>query len=939
MEYEKIEVYDPLTEKGDTGESSAGKLNRNFERAASLDDLNNIPAVLYNRDQDLTDTQQEQARKNIGAGVTQRRNGYLSMGDINNAPDQNIGPYGVWIESEEYGIIFQYQAPVGVGNPSITYQMAINPGYGWRMRQYSSVNKVWTDWVNIGIGSGSVRYDTQQDLDSSEMEQALFNVGLQNFKGGLLISDLSEMNKINPEWWCWGETDFIRDPEADEIAKDNNFFWLQSSRIMNDELETSQTRINGRRLQRRTKLGRSTSWEGIVWEDIDSSPEDKPYYVELNEIETLSSPEIEDRIGGWDNLRRAIIKGRNINAIIDASGQWVELTGKNQGNYTIVLTDVNSTDDIKTVWKINKSQTEGTLTALKETVELTVSAATTENYGTVILGKGLGDNTDSGKVPALDSDGKIPNANLRDAFNNASEGGIVKVTYNGGTMDKYKVPFVGDNGVLSPYVLPEATNEEKGAVTLASNTGNSTDNGKVPVLGADGKLNVNTLPAGLSPAPVNGRLYVGKDGTWVQDSNFVNAYNNTDGYLVNTDIIAGESDVLGVTFQIIGNQYSASTGFSGIPYFCVIQAYWHGINNTFYDPACIALGNAANFNNITVFRRLVDGSYRICIRFESKQYNNFSVAAYANNDVSGRNRVTNISSSAVPSDAISTKNVSVRVGYNDTNANLSTVDWNANHLITEGWVRFGGEINFRPPETGGWGSGMYFRKKSDNSNLAAIGAVFYEEVFSKFYIGWGTNPLNPATGLAIGENAFTYKGQNIWHAGNLGDATTTKAGLVVLADNTGNSTDNGKVPVLGANGKLNANVIPSGSTTRFIYTVYSNDIGSEVHAMLRIIGAKDAIFAATVEVLGYGTRIYDNAGTTMYQSFNLKKTVEIYSSCYENGDESFLSSAYKINGKYVGNLTYDGNDILIDVGNLLTYTENDINRYTSVTRNIINETN
>lgn len=861
-------------------------------------------AVRYDAQQALTEAQKMQARKNIGAISS----GEVTGGAVRYDVVQNLTPAQ------------QAQARTNTGAASIT---ALN-------------NKL--DLATFDI-----------NMPEEKQIVGFNNLGLQYYKPQLSDTDL---DNLPTDGFWWGETY----TQKVDYQLDRMCFFIQTPKVVNGNLFTYQTKFNGASILRRSKVGNG---EWSEWSDIGT---DNLYFD--NGLSKDENGEV-GIVGGDTMFKIGEFKHYAAESIIyPTTTNNVQFGFMHRDNpYTSNASDMGllfyyNREDASLRYHyqlfinangvymrscsdpLNASVPRQTWYGIEwEELGGNVGPATTEKYGTVILGYGEGDYRDAGRVATMDEDGKIPNKNLRDAYSNPTEGGIVKVTLNGGTSDANKVPLIGSNGTLSFMVLPDADKQMKGAVTLASNTGNSTDNGKVPVLGADGKLNVNTLPAGLSPAPVNGRLYVGKDGTWVQDSNFVNAYNNTDGYLVNTDIIAGESDVLGVTFQIIGNQYSASTGFSGIPYFCVIQAYWHGINNTFYDPACIALGNAANFNNITVFRRLVDGSYRICIRFESKQYNNFSVAAYANNDVSGRNRVTNISSSAVPSDAVNTKNVSVRVGYNDTNANLSTVDWNANHLITEGWVRFGGEINLRPPETGGWGSGMYFRKKSDNSNLAAIGAVFYDEAFSKFYIGWGANPLDPATGLALGDSVFTYKGQNIWHAGNLGDATTTKAGLVVLAGNTGNSTDNGKVPVLGANGKLDAKVIPSGSTTRFTYTVYSNDTGSEVRAMLRIIEAKDAIFAATIEVLGYGTRIYDKAGTTMYQSLNLKKTVEIYSSCYENGDESFLSSAYKINGQYVGNLTYDGNDILIDVGNLLTYTENDINRYTSVTRNIINETN
>ena len=128
-----------------------------------------------------------------------------------------------------------------------------------------------------------------------------------------------------------------------------------------------------------------------------------------------------------------------------------------------------------------------------------VAIASTERLGTVILGWGVGDYRDAGRVITMDTDGKIPNNNLRDAFNNAELGGIVKVTWAGGQEDAWKVPMVGDAGYLSWSVIPIATPYLPGGVTLASNSGTSADDGKIPAIQPDGKLHPNVVPVGANP--------------------------------------------------------------------------------------------------------------------------------------------------------------------------------------------------------------------------------------------------------------------------------------------------------------------------------------------------------------------------------------------------------------------------------------------------------
>ena len=498
----RYNVPQSLTE----GQQSQARNNIGAEKAGTADTLN---AVRYDKGQSLDISQMEQAMVNLGL---QNFKGKLLVSDLN-----LLDPtWWCWGETDYFNDpseddavakdnnFFWWQSSRMVDGVLETSQTRIN-GRRLQRRTKTGINTAWKEsWEDLDL-KDIIRYDLSQDLTATQMEQAMVNLGLQNFKGKLLVSDL---NLLDPTWWCWGETDYFNDPSGDDaVAKDNNFFWWQSSRMVDGVLETSQTRINGRRLQRRTKTGKDTSWSGVVWSDIDE--ETFRHGVELYGIEDMSSEEIDEKIGGWDNLREAIIRARNINALVDASGQWAQLTGKNQGNHTIILSDVN-VEGTKTVWTIDKSQEDGSLSCQKQSFNGNVDIATSDRYGTVILGYKAGDYRDAGRVAVMDEEGKIPNVNLRDAYSNPDLGGIVKVTLNGGSSEAWKVPMINEDGRLSFSTIPLATNSLCGGVTLASNTGTSSDSGKVPVCGSNGKLPSEVLPDISPKVTVNPYQDLGK---------------------------------------------------------------------------------------------------------------------------------------------------------------------------------------------------------------------------------------------------------------------------------------------------------------------------------------------------------------------------------------------------------------------------------------------
>lgn len=120
--------------------------------------------------------------------------------------------------------------------------------------------------------------------------------------------------------------------------------------------------------------------------------------------------------------------------------------------------------------------------------------ATTNQKGVVLLAEGNGTASDAGRVPVLDSSGKL-NEEIVVKAADAGRGhtGTVEVVYNAETGSFGRVPMVDEGGILSFTVLPDATALQKGAVILSSNSGSASEAGKVPVLGSNGKLSPGVL--------------------------------------------------------------------------------------------------------------------------------------------------------------------------------------------------------------------------------------------------------------------------------------------------------------------------------------------------------------------------------------------------------------------------------------------------------------
>ena len=185
--------------------------------------------------------------------------------------------------------------------------------------------------------------------------------------------------------------------------------------------------------------------------------------------------------------------------------------------------------------------------------------------------------------------------------------------------------------------------------------------------------------------------------------------------------------------------------------------------------------------------------------------------------------------------------------------------------------------------------------------------------------------------LALSNEARTMAQQN---------ATTGQYGRVQLASNTGTSSDSGKVPVIGSNGKLNANVIPSGNSTRFNYTAtYKlNSSTNKYEAFVVIENAASATFAAVLDVLARGEKGILSGQTTLYQSQTLHKTIEVYNNCLDNGPMANRQSGCKINGILTSDMSIEGSNIKIKAGEFVTLDGNELgSQIGGVSVRVINE--
>lgn len=102
-------------------------------------------------------------------------------------------------------------------------------------------------------------------------------------------------------------------------------------------------------------------------------------------------------------------------------------------------------------------------------------------------------------------------------------------------------------------------------------------------------------------------------------------------------------------------------------------------------------------------------------------------------------------------------------------------------LTGGGRIRDNGNIYIQQVNVGGNATGLFWETMDDSAFTAGIGAYTENGNFYWHYLGWGAYPWSTATSLAVGENIFTYKDNQVWHEGNL---NPLQVGSAIQVDST-----------------------------------------------------------------------------------------------------------------------------------------------------------
>lgn len=122
-----------------------------------------------------------------------------------------------------------------------------------------------------------------------------------------------------------------------------------------------------------------------------------------------------------------------------------------------------------------------------------------------------------------------------------------------------------------------------------------------------------------------------------------------------------------------------------------------------------------------------------------------------------------------------------------------------------------------------WSRGIFLR--FNNNNIGAIGAYGpNSSTLSHLYLGWGRSPALSTNNFSVGENKFTYKGNTIYHVGNLSPVTTDTEQTITGVKTFSNAVKFGSTASIGAiNGQYsymlsggNEIVLTGGKNTLYI---------------------------------------------------------------------------------------------------------------------------
>lgn len=69
-------------------------------------------------------------------------------------------------------------------------------------------------------------------------------------------------------------------------------------------------------------------------------------------------------------------------------------------------------------------------------------------------------------------------------------------------------------------------------------------------------------------------------------------------------------------------------------------------------------------------------------------------------------------------------------------------------------------------------TGMFWKNLADTNNICGIGSLTNGDILHEVYMGWGDYPWDRSSNFSVSINHIQYKGQDLWHAGNLADPAT-----------------------------------------------------------------------------------------------------------------------------------------------------------------------
>lgn len=97
--------------------------------------------------------------------------------------------------------------------------------------------------------------------------------------------------------------------------------------------------------------------------------------------------------------------------------------------------------------------------------------------------------------------------------------------------------------------------------------------------------------------------------------------------------------------------------------------------------------------------------------------------------------------------------------------------------LTNGGVIDGsGNITVQQAAGGMNTTGVFWKTIDDSANISGIGSLTTNGTLNHLFMGWGPEPWDVNSNLSVASDRFTYKNNNIWHAGNLNPVKIGGAG-------------------------------------------------------------------------------------------------------------------------------------------------------------------